>query len=358
MNTHQFIFSNDRRFILARHISFWLFFSVICFITGAYPYKPKDLITSTLYIISLKWIICFIPVSIVSTYFLLSLFHDPAARKNIIIISVAVFAGAILNILIVALLNTFLLSPGGGSSEEVSENLQLAYFHSLVFTILLTGVVIAILVIKSWYLQIAETTELYKQKIQNELKLLKSTVYPIFLFNSLNTLYEQIDISRERAGRLLLSLSDVLSYILYEAANEKVELYKELITIRNYIDIVKKQRANLIVLKETISDELGLKFIPPLMIFGILENILSEARQSASEEVYILITEKNSLLEFGVLYDFKNAGMPGQQLESIMKSIEKRLAPFKKMTEETSLSGSKGRFTFFTKIELSNSFKI
>ncbi len=358
MNSQQFIFSNDRKFILARHLSFWIFFSVVCFITGAYPYKPKDLLTPELYLVSLKWVVCFIPISVLSTYLLLHFLPVLYTKKDFIIAPLAILAGIILNILIVALCNTLLLSPGGGSTQEVSENLQLAYFHSLVFTILLASVITAILVIKGWYLQITENTNLYKQKIQNERNILKSQVYPTFLFNSLNTLYQQIGLSQENAARLLLNLSDILSYILYDAGDELVQLNKELVTIRNYIEIVKKERGNTIVLKENITEELRLKFIPPLMIFGILENVLSEAYQYATEEVYISVTEKNSHLEFALLYDFKNSVMSKQHLANIMKAIENRLKPFKKATEELNMSGSNGRFTFFTKIELSDSFKI
>lgn len=358
MNSQQFIFSNDRKFILARHLSFWIFFSIVCFITGAYPYKPKDLLSPELYIVSLKWVICFVPISFLSTYLFLHFLPAFNTKKNLITASLAILAGIILNILIVSLLNTILLSPGGGSTQAVSENLQLAYFHSLVFTILLASVITAIIVIKDWYLQITENTNLYRQKIQNERNILKSQVYPTFLFNSLNTLYQQIDLSRENAARLLLNLSDILSYILYDTGDDLALLNKELVTVRNYIEIVNQQRGNSIVLKETIPEELRRKFIPPLMIFGILENLLSEAYQYAAKEVYISFTEKNSRLEFAMLYDFKNSAMSNQYLENIMESIENMLKPFKKAIEDVKVAGSDGRFTFFAKIELSDFFKI
>ncbi len=358
MTSQQFIFSNERKYILARHLSFWISFSVVCFITGSYPYKPRDLLSSGFYIVSLEWVICFIPISIIFTYLFLH-FVLPAfiTKRNFRKILLPILAGILFNILIACLLNrTLLSSNGGGNKQEDSDNLQLTYFHSIVFTILLASVVTAVLVIKGWYKQTTENTNLYKQKIHNERNILKSKVYPTFLFNSLNTLYKQIDLSCDNAARLLLNLSDILSYILYDSGNELVLLNKELTNIRNYVEIVKEERGNIIVLNEDIPDQLLNKFIPPLLMFSILESVLSETNYDETEKIAVSITEKNMNVEFTIIYDFNKSGIIYQDPGNIMKAIETRLQAFTKVTKELNVTRNEDRFKFSTKIELTDFF--
>ena len=77
-------------------------------------------------------------------------------------------------------------------------------------------------------LQQRENERLAKQKLATELQLLKTSIHPRFLFHSLHTVQRYINNSPSQSSALILELSDLLSYVLYEKDENWVELEKEL----------------------------------------------------------------------------------------------------------------------------------
>jgi LytS/YehU family sensor histidine kinase len=360
LSSQQFIFSNEKKYILARHISFWISFAIVCFITGIFPYKPKDLLNSGVYIISLEWVICFIPVSILFTYLFLHLVLPFFNKKRInVTLSLAIGAASLMNILIACLLTkVFLPNYTPGNNQQMSGDLQLTYFHSIVFTMLLTGVIMAVIVIKNWYNQVNENTDLFRHKIYNERNILKSQVYPTFLFSSLTTLYKQIDKSCNEAAALLLRLSDILSYILYDSGEELVLLSKELINIGNYIEIVKKEKGDTVVLKDHVPEYLREKYVPPLLMFSMLESIVSEMNDYSAEGIEISISVKDNFLEFIVICQYESAVIPRLQSDKIIKAIEARLKAFKIITDGLVIVKNEDSFIFLTRIMTRDSLQL
>lgn len=77
------------------------------------------------------------------------------------------------------------------------------------------------------------------QNIQIEKDFLKAQLNPHFLFNTLNNLYGLTVRKDNLAPELILNLSDIMSYTLYESNTEIVRLEKELDFIKNYIALEK-----------------------------------------------------------------------------------------------------------------------
>jgi len=362
VNSKQFIFSSERKYILARHISFWIAFSIVCFITGAYPYRPKELLSSEFYIVSLTWVVCFLPVSILCTYLFLHFVLPVFSKKrNYFKILFVIFIGLVFNILISCLLNRISISWNSEDNKaDILERLQLTYFHSIVFTILLTSLISAVIVIKNWYNQVTENTKLYKQKIYNELSVLKSKIYPTFLFNSLTTLYNQLDRSSSEAAKLLLNLSDILSYILYDSGNELVLLKNEIKIIKNFIEVAKYDRINEIIATENISKHSYDKYIPPLILFSLLEIVLSETNKYTGAEpcIHISISEKNYTIEFIVSCRFKESHIPDQYQEKEIKEIQNRLKIFPMLNQKLTIVKNESSISFSVQIETTDTFNL
>ena len=279
MTGKQFIFSNERKQVLIRHLSFWLAFSFVCFVTGAYPYKPKDLLSTNFYTISFIWVACFLPASILCTYLFLQFIWPLLSKKiNFFKTFFAICIVSLILIIISCLLNRMALSWYNGLVQNANfyESLQLTYFHSIVFTLLLGSLITAVMVLKSWYWQVEENTGLYQHKVYNELNLLKSNIYPAFLFHSLATLRNQLDVSSAEAAKLLLNLSDILSYLLYDSGKEQVPLKKEIMIIKNFVEVVNHGRMNTIEFEDHITEDGDCHFIPPLILFSLLQTVLPE----------------------------------------------------------------------------------
>ena len=96
-----------------------------------------------------------------------------------------------------------------------------------------TFVAVAIKLLKYWYANQQAQQVLTQQKLQAELKFLKTQIHPHFLFNTLNNLYALTLKRSERAPEMVLKLSELINYMLYECTSEVVPLSKEIKFIRN-----------------------------------------------------------------------------------------------------------------------------
>ena len=111
-----------------------------------------------------------------------------------------------------------------------------------------------------------------QERINAELQLLKAQVHPHFLFNTLNNIYSfSMDRSPKTPG-LILKLSSLLSYMLYDCKAEEVRLEKEIETMKNYIDLEKERYGDAIEISWNVEGDLKGKFISPLLMLPFLEN--------------------------------------------------------------------------------------
>jgi len=123
---------------------------------------------------------------------------------------------------------------------------------------------------------------------RSELHLLQSQLSPHFLFNTLNNLYGLSITNHEKMPPLLLKLSELLRYAVYDAREEYVPLTDELAYIRNYIAFEKLrigERLKLNVeIEETVDPSL---VIAPMLLIVFIENAFKHSKNSASNEIYI-----------------------------------------------------------------------
>lgn len=125
---------------------------------------------------------------------------------------------------------------------------------------------------KLWTIKQSEWVNAQQEKITAELQLLKAQVHPHFLFNALNNIYA---FSRERSPEtpeLILKLSSLLSYMLYDCKSDEVRLEKEIDIMKNYIDLEKERYGNAIEISWNIEGDVRDQFISPLLLLPFLEN--------------------------------------------------------------------------------------
>ena len=137
---------------------------------------------------------------------------------------------------------------------------------------MLFGIAAGIKFSKKWYMQQRENEKLAKQKLATELQLLKTSIHPRFLFHSLHTVQHHIDNSSEQSPALILELSDLLSYILYEKDESWVELAKELEIIQHYINLEEKGLEDNLLFKTEFPENTEGKFIVPFLL-GIVRKV-------------------------------------------------------------------------------------
>lgn len=112
---------------------------------------------------------------------------------------------------------------------------------------------------------------LEKEKMSTELKFLKAQLNPHFLFNTLNNLYSYVVNNSPKAPDMILRLSAILDYVLYESQKKRVPLSKEIETIENFIGLEKIRYGDRLSVDFKTNGDLQIP-ISPLVLLSIVEN--------------------------------------------------------------------------------------
>ncbi len=139
------------------------------------------------------------------------------------------------------------------------------FANSIKVTNLIVWVALGIKLFKLWY-------ERKQAALHAELKALKAQVHPHFLFNTLNNLYALTLNQSPQAPGIVLGLSDMLRYMLYECNADRVSLKKEVLMLQQYISLEKIRYEDRLDLTFTINGRLDDKLIAPLLLLPLVEN--------------------------------------------------------------------------------------
>lgn len=154
---------------------------------------------------------------------------------------------------------------------------------------------------KGWF-ELMETqqqlNQLKEENLNTELRALKSQINPHFLFNSLNSIYSLSLDNDVVTPKIILKLSELLRFMLYETSEEKVDLEKEIHHLENYIDLQKlrvSEKAAIHFEKEGDFEDLK---IAPLLLLPLVENGFKHGIKGDVENAFIVIFSKIENSEF------------------------------------------------------------
>jgi two-component system LytT family sensor kinase len=139
---------------------------------------------------------------------------------------------------------------------------------------------------------IAET-----HRTNTELIYLRKQTNPHFLFNSLNSIYSLAHKKSDLVPDAIVTLSELMRYMLYETDNKTVALEKEVNYIQNYIELQKLRLNNIEDIVINVHGDTRNKFIEPLLLISFVENAFkygTDYKGAAHVKIKIFILE-NSL---------------------------------------------------------------
>ncbi|NQX85377.1 MAG: histidine kinase [Flavobacteriaceae bacterium] len=154
---------------------------------------------------------------------------------------------------------------------------------------------IILIMIGIWLLkQLHSILSLKNELIKNELLNLQSQVNPHFFFNMLNNLYGMVDKDAEKSKALILKLSDLMRYSIYEGEKNRVSIFEEVSYLKNYIELHKmRYHKKIHVQFETDIIDENLK-IMPLLLINLLENAFKHGVENLRKNAYVAIHLKTS----------------------------------------------------------------
>lgn len=150
---------------------------------------------------------------------------------------------------------------------------------------------------KGWFQQqedIARLARLEEENKRSELQALHAQVNPHFLFNSLNTIYNEALKKTDKAPRLILKLSDMLRYVVDKMDQDKVSLQGEVDYLTHFIDLHKERLNNPEkVIFETEGDFSNAN-IAPLLLIIFIENCFKHADLKDSDSLISIFLKKEA----------------------------------------------------------------
>jgi LytS/YehU family sensor histidine kinase len=152
------------------------------------------------------------------------------------------------------------------------------------------GFAVSIKLLQYWYIQRKQTLEAERQKTIVELQLLKAQLHPHFLFNTLNNLYAHSLEASPRCPEIVMKLSELLRFMIYESNTPKMPLTKEIQALQSYITLEELRYGDRIDISVTIEGDVEKYQIAPFLLLPFLENAFKHGTSKQLEKCWLSLS--------------------------------------------------------------------
>jgi LytS/YehU family sensor histidine kinase len=168
-----------------------------------------------------------------------------------------------------------------------------------------------------------------QQKLEAELKTLKSQLNPHFLFNSLNNIYSLALTKSDKVPELILKLSDLMRHIIYESKENYISLEKELEFVNNFVALQKIRTSGKTKINYDISGKIPSAKIAPLIFEPFIDNAFKHGLPGTDNSDFINISfnfENHDMLIFKLENNYEENFIPNKNSSGIgLKNVRQRL---------------------------------
>lgn len=170
------------------------------------------------------------------------------------------------------------------------QKLTMAYLSAVQGSLTAAALAIGFKMFKFYYLKNLRNQQLQKENTESQLQLLKAQVHPHFLFNTLNNIYSQTQTESPKGSKMIMGLSDMLRYILYEGQKPLVPLKQELDMTSEYISLEKIRYGNKLDVHVLTPDKVDEIYIAPLLLLPFVENCFKHGTSNMLQNPWINLT--------------------------------------------------------------------
>ncbi len=180
-----------------------------------------------------------------------------------------------------------------------------------------------------------------------QLQALRSQINPHFLFNTLNNIYSLAVVKSDKTAGMVLKLSNLLRYVIYDGKTEQVELKREVEQIQEFIDLFQmRSEVPLNIQFEVLGTTQGIK-IEPMILIPIVENCFKHCDFDTNDQAFIRITLsiQGGKLQFKTVNSKDDRNQQKDQVGGVgLNNINKRLELKYKEAFQLSVVGEKNVF--------------
>ena len=291
---------NYKKYRILWHLFFWFFYLFILSVSYTTQNHINDL---TVWEVMIRYSIS-LPIDIFAAYFT-AYFLLPAFLLRgkyvafIIYFILSAIAFIFLQRVFIFYINLPIFHPKYWESAQFFDFDTIFTFFNIYAVV---GIVTSIRLFKFWLKNHNTTQNLKEEKLEAELKFLKSQIHPHFLFNTLNNLYALTLDKSDQAPEVVMKLSSLLDYMLYEANDPKVSLEKEIELIRNFLDLEKIRYGDRVKIDFELNGNSSGYYIAPMLLLPFVENSFKHglSKQTTNPWININVNLERGLLHFNV----------------------------------------------------------
>jgi hypothetical protein len=376
MTVHEFIFSNDRRKRILRHIIFWFCWFLYMASTQLRNQTP-DVIGMKNFIIyqlavSLNRVLLQIVFCYLTIYFLIPVFLQKKKYWQFSILFVLALIGEYwLTFFDFTYVwhNTYVwmskslpyfYDPNAVKPLTPFLNRYYIIYSNVHFTgtLVSCGIILAVKYYKNWYKKQRENELLMHENSQAELQLLKAQVHPHFLFNTLNNIYSLTLDNSPKAATAIIKLSGMVKYMMNEGAEAFVSVGKEINMLQDYIGLEKIRYGDRLDMTVDIHHRPDdNRLIAPLLMIPFVENSFKHGASKMINKVHIhlFIDAGNEWLQFRVSNSRPDAPKKPQDRKKIgLLNVQKRLQLIYPENHQLEIQSSEKLFEVNMKVSLRN----
>ena len=391
MTRQDFIFSNERRHRIARHLAFWGGWCVAYLLLFHYPlhtfhgwgfsesngtldwvrqiglplFVLKTLIFNSLLAVVVPQAIftCVLIYWVLPNYFF--------KKRNVFVIAFILISVFVIYYFIASQFKVFaplgdyifgLIKHVPTFRERFDRVMYSALREQLSSLPVIAGFAVMIKLIKRWWLKQKQTEQLFHEKTKAELQLLKAQVHPHFLFNTLNNIYYFTLAGSPKAPEMINKLSGLLHYILNECNQPLIPLQKEINMVRDYMALEKIRYGEMNMTIEIqdkdsppLQGEVGRGLIAPLLLIPFVENSFKHgtSKMLAHPWLKLQMTIENNMLHFSVANSRPPEAETQLKKGNIgLKNVKKRLELLYPGTHELNIVSKPESFFVYLKVQL------
>ena len=257
------IFKLSRR----HHVFFWLFYFLLNTLRWGNYFND--------YLYSLKTNIIGFPVHMILVYLnIYILMPKLVFKKKYFSFIIAILGSLLLMVFIKFNLTYYLVSENiWPEGPAVINDFTFSYaVDMMIGELYVITFVTAIKITMDWLEEQKRTAELEKMQSETELKFLRTQISPHFFFNTLNNIYSLAIEKSEKTPKIILKLSELMRYLLYETRTKRQRLEQEIICIQNYLELESIRYGKLLEIDMKISGDIMNKKIAPILLLSFVEN--------------------------------------------------------------------------------------
>jgi sensor histidine kinase YesM len=299
---HKLIFSNERKYRIGRHLLFWVcYWLYFGFLHAANSFGAPEIMYFRNLPYTLTESILFLVPQLAITYpMLYFIFPNYYLKRKygaaIYLTAILWFVGAVISLFMLKEMNQpileYLMPKRFMRITQRPPNTT--FFMGLVLVMKggMLGVTttLGIKLTKHLYLKEHRNLQLQRENADAQLQLLTAQVHPHFLFNTLNNIFSQTQTESPRGSKMIMGLSDLLRYILYEGRKPLVPLKQELRMICEYINLEKIRYGNKLDVHVLTPDNVDDVYIAPLLLLPFVENSFKHGASNMLENPWINLT--------------------------------------------------------------------